>query len=289
MFDFHRFIILIPYSVVFEFHRKQFIVSQSSFPLFIHEKIINSWVLIARFLVAATGRCVVRVKLICARPDTNVCVAPNQVVIIVSDRLRVHICEPIRWFSLHSESLLIFQTENVTLLVLNVCPRHEGWLRISCDYLAVLNLNKQNNKWVTVNISMERLLVPAVKPIKRFCQTDCSSDIFFKIFNEPFEVFSIRVVKDVSVEVLKVFTGRVFGYLLVTFGYFIFLYFGLFKLFGQILNFWLEGLANFIVKLIDCLCFLVNFSECILKATFFCIELVIFSFELVLNIILISS
>ena len=96
---------------------------------------------------------------------------------------------PVRRLPLDSECLLVLQTKNVPFLELNVRFWQKCWLRVSGDYLAVPDLNKQNNEGIAVNISVERLPVFLVKPIKRFGGTYSSLEILFKIIHEPFEVF----------------------------------------------------------------------------------------------------
>lgn len=261
----YRFIISTTPSVVLKIHRKQFIICQYCLSFIKQEKVLNSSILIAHFFVAATRCRVVRVKLSTARLDTDVRIAPNQEKVVVGNWFWVGLVVLACCLLLDSECLLVLQTENVAFLELNVWLRYKSWFRVSGDYLAVPDLHKQNNKRITVNISVERLFVLLIKPIKRFGGTDSSLDILFKIIHEPFEVFPSWVVKDVPIKVLEVFSRWVLDDLFVKFDRVLSLFLCLFKSFRHMFKFWLKIFVNQIFKVSDSFSFFLIIFFCIIK------------------------
>ena len=269
----YRFIISTTPSVVLKIHRKQFIICQYCLSFIKQEKVLNSSILIAHFFVAATRCRVVRVKLSTARLNTDVRIAPNQEKVVVGNWFWVGLVVLACCLLLDSECLLVLQTENVAFLELNVWLRYKSWFRVSGDYLAVPDLHKQNNKRITVNISVERLFVVFVKPIKRFGGTDSSLDILFKIIHKPFEVFPSWVVKDVPIKVLEVFSRWVFDNILVKFD----------RIFSLFLCFFQSGFKLFaylVLKLIDSSFSLSTYCLRSLKLILFNFQLVLFNFNL---------
>ena len=261
----YRFIISTTPSVVLKIHRKQFIICQYCLSFIKQEKVLNSSILIAHFFVAATRCRVVRVKLSTARLNTDVRIAPNQEKVVVGNWFWVGLVVLACCLLLDSECLLVLQTENVAFLELNVWLRYKSWFRVSGDYLAVPDLHKQNNKRITVNISVERLFVVFVKPIKRFGGTDSSLDILFKIVHEPFEVFPSWVVKNVPIKVLEVFSRWVLDDLFVKFDRALSLFLCLFESFCHMFKFWLKIFVNQIFKFSDSFSFFLIIFFCIIK------------------------
>lgn len=131
----------------FEFH-------QESLPVIKFEQITHSGIFVVFLLVTASGRGVVRVKVVCARSDSDVGVTPHNKVLIISDGSWVTFICFYCWLSFKSEDFLVSERKHVSLTVINVTMGNKRSLRVTRNYLPILHFDQNNDVGHMVHVGV---------------------------------------------------------------------------------------------------------------------------------------
>lgn len=110
-------------------------VLQRRFPVRLHKQVLHSRLLVPFLLVTAACRRVIGVQFHSARPDSDVTVAPHDVVLVVSDRSGAALVVLGRRLFLQREHFLVAEGEHQSSAVVDVAQGLEGRFCVPCDDL----------------------------------------------------------------------------------------------------------------------------------------------------------